>query len=766
MKFRVMCAILLVAMLLPMASVAAFADGEGIEVTVNGETVVSAADGTLNLESFVGENEKLIYAELTSADGSKTQTTARTIGVTAGLSVKLRTVSMASFGTAQARVCSPLGLRFITAMTESDYNALFGDSNIKKVSFGTIIAPADDAAAVGGLTHAAFEGKTLLDVPGRFGKWYESNRVTDTVYFAGSISDIKQHHYNVAFVGCGYVSVILRNNETVTVYAEDRLEDMTVGTIAKSATYQLRADGLSDAQKAALSEFSNAFNGDKNMLYGDLLNGLNVLAIGDSLFAGAYETVGDKVWVNRLGVEFGWNLTNLGIGGATISYDPDRTATNKSMYQLLTTDPNYCYGSSDYYTCGTPSGNPEDVDLILLEGGSNDYGTKVQAPLGHVGSDDPATFLGGWHLMTEELLSRYPNAVVVFVTAWENGNQTREDNAKAVTYTSSINSLYEQKYQNNRRVYIIDAGDPEVSGVAMIDANGSKNTAFIAEYAYDAFHLNDEGMKLMAGSMLPLVWEVIVNDRGVARTQAELMRRDLNQLNVLALGDSLFQGARNTTRDKVWVNILGKECQWNLTNLGIGGATISYEETRNGDRASIYNLLFNDPTYKFGSRENPLYYNCGNTTGGAKEDVDVILLQAGSNDYGSKVQAPLGTVGSEDPTTFLGAWKVVTDRLLEEYPNATIILITAWENGNQQREDNANAIEYTSSVIGLYEELYATNDRVLLLNAGSPEVSGVNMRDASFKNTYAFDSFHLNDAGMRLMANNMLPYLWQLLCAD
>ena len=28
--------------------------------------------------------------------------------------------------------------------------------------------------------------------------------------------------------------------------------------------------------------------------------------------------------------------------------------------------------------------------------------------------------------------------------------------------------------------------------------------------------------------------------------------------------------------------------------------------------------------------------------------------------------------------------------------------------------------------------------------------------------TYAYDAFHLNDEGMKLMAQNMLPYLWQL----
>ena len=760
MKMRMMCAILTLCLLLPMAVIPTFAQGEGIAVTVDGKTVYAGADGLLDLEALVEDGRRLVYAELTQANGTKTLTVSRAVSAEAGLSVELHTVALKNFGSAQARVCTPLGLRFVTETSSADYNALLIDSNIRKIEVGTLIAPADDVAASVALTHAAFEGKKVLDITVRAGKWYETNSVTKQAFFAGSISDIKANHYNVSFAGCGYIRVTLRDGQSVTVYAADAVKDLTVGSITVSATYQMRADGLSNAQKNALKVFADKFEGDLEVLYGKLLNRLNVLAIGDSLFSGAKETVRDKVWVNRLGVEYSWNLTNLGIGGATISYDPNRTAINKSMYQLLMEDPDYRFGSSSYYSYGFPSGKAEDVELILLEGGSNDYGTKVQAPQGYVGSKDPATFLGAWHLMTEELLERYPNAIVVFITAWENNNQEREDNASAKFYTSSVNTLYEELYESNPRVYLIDAGNPKVSGVDM------RNSSFKKTYAYDSFHLNDEGMELMANSMLPLIWEVLVTDRGVARTEAERMRRDLAQLDVVALGDSLFYGARNSTKDKVWVNILGNECNWNLTNLGIGGATISYSEERNKNNVSIYNLLFNDPMYKFGSRDNALYYNCGNTVGKEKEEVDLILLQAGSNDYGTKVQAPLGTVGSEDPSTFLGAWKVVTDRLLEEYPNATVILVTAWENGNQQREDGANAIEFTSSVVGLYEELYADNDRVKLLNAGSPEVSGVNMRDASFKAAYAYDSFHLNDAGMRLMADNMLPYIWYLLCGE
>ncbi len=766
MKKRIVCTVLLVCLLLPLASFSAFADGEGIAVTVNGETVLAGADGTLDLESCIEEDTHFVYATLVHANGKEEISTDAKITAEAGLSVTLHTLAMRQYGAPQARTCRPLGLRFVTELSKSDYWAIYTDKNVDEVEVGTLIAPLDSVLQAGALTHEAFAQRTVLDVEATPGSttWYDSNVAKDTVCFAGSIANVKETHYNMAFAGCGYFRVTMKNGAVKTLYTENDAAKLSSGTLAVAAIYQSRSESLTDAQKEALKLFSDAYNGDMKMLYKELLDGLNVLAIGDSLFAGAYETVGDAVWVNRLGVEYGWNLTNLGIIGATVSYDPERTATNKSMYQLLMNDPSYTFGGAGYYSCGTPSGNPEDVDLILLEGGSNDYGYKVQAPVGNVGVKDASTFLGAWYMMTEELLDRYPNALIVFVTAWRNLDQTREDNAKAAEYTSAVTTLYNRTYSSHKRVYMIDAGDPAISGISMLKADGTKNQEFVSEYAYDMFHLNDAGMELMANSMRPMLWDVIVTERAVARTEAEQMRWDLSKLNVLALGDSLFYGALQTTGSKVWMNLLGRECDWNITNLGIGGATISYEETRNAERISIYHELFTNSGYKYGSKSDSHYYNGGSTKGKDKSEVDVIFLQAGSNDYGPKVQAPLGTVGSEDPSTFLGAWKVVTDRLLEEYPNATVILITAWENNNQKRDDGANAIEFTSSVVGLYEALYASNERVQLINAGSPAISGVDMRSAQFRSLYAYDSFHLNDAGMRLMADNMLPHIWKILC--
>jgi hypothetical protein len=125
----------------------------------------------------------------------------------------------------------------------------------------------------------------------------------------------------------------------------------------------------------------------------------------------------------------------------------------------------------------------------------------------------------------------------------------------------------------------------------------------------------------------------------------------------------------------------------------------------------------------------------------------------------------LGTVDSTDPGTFLGAWNCVTERLLEEYPNATIVFLTSWRfNGYQNRHlDDLTSLEFSESVIDLYNEKYADNPRIALINAGNSAVSGVDMTDDVWRTTYSTDSYHLKDTGMAIIADNMLPLLWQIM---
>ncbi|MBE6588883.1 MAG: SGNH/GDSL hydrolase family protein [Ruminococcaceae bacterium] len=263
----------------------------------------------------------------------------------------------------------------------------------------------------------------------------------------------------------------------------------------------------------------------------------------------------------------------------------------------------------------------------------------------------------------------------------------------------------------------------------------------------------------------------ILDTYAEGNTMDATIANDMKGLNVLAFGDSLFGGTIGYDQATQWVNKLGVDNEWNLTNLGIGSMTVSLTERNNvyqyGNKNSMYDWMFNEKNdFRWNSTATPSGTNPFFKTGVCtdnKGDVELIILEGGCNDYGTAISAPLGTVDSHDPGTFLGAWNCITERLLEEYENATIVFLTTWRLNPQTRtDDTLTSIEFSESVITLYEERYASNDRIALIDAGDPKVSGVDMLDSAWRTEYSTDSYHLKDTGMAVMADHMLPLLWEI----
>ena len=233
-------------------------------------------------------------------------------------------------------------------------------------------------------------------------------------------------------------------------------------------------------------------------------------------------------------------------------------------------------------------------------------------------------------------------------------------------------------------------------------------------------------------------------------------------LNVLAIGDSLFHGS-TIGYSKQWIGLLAQQCSWNFTNLGRNGATVSYNSSINGStggsRNSIYYNLFNKSDFEYGTT-NSSYYNYGDTSGG-KESVDLIFLQGGVNDWNQLVK--LGDVNSTDPGTLYGSRRLIIDKLLTDYPNAKIVLVTTWYVDGSR--ENGTRMDFVSNNIkNLYNAHYKNNDRVFVLDAGNPAVSGANMNDSAWRTLYCPNDYsHLNAAGMIFMQKAMLPYVYEIM---
>ena len=242
----------------------------------------------------------------------------------------------------------------------------------------------------------------------------------------------------------------------------------------------------------------------------------------------------------------------------------------------------------------------------------------------------------------------------------------------------------------------------------------------------------------------------------------------LEGLNVMAIGDSLFDGD-DLSGSEQWIGLLAKECDWNFTNLGRDGWTVAYNPGvyQEGQRVrnSMYDYLFNhSDTYRFGGDGS---YSRGKPWGKTAADVDLILLEGGVNDYGWNI--PLGTVDDTDGSTLLGAWRLMIERLLVDYPNAQIVFVTSWYVPASKEVDGEmrQRMDYVCyGIRDLFAAHFADEERLTLLEAGDPAVSGINMASSAFRMDYALsanDSNHLNAEGMLLMQKAMRPLLWEIM---
>lgn len=247
-------------------------------------------------------------------------------------------------------------------------------------------------------------------------------------------------------------------------------------------------------------------------------------------------------------------------------------------------------------------------------------------------------------------------------------------------------------------------------------------------------------------------------------TDTEKQVYDLDGLNVLSIGDSLF-GGHSLAAGEQWLEILAKQCNWNLTNLGVNGWTVAKNDAAYADpskiRTSMYDKLMNDAGFRYGAT-NSLYYTYGTVHDKTPADVDLILLEGGWNDFGWGI--PLGTVNDADGSTYMGAIRMMVAKLLEVYPNAKVVLITSWHTYDTRTKDNACRIDFVANGMkDVYATHYADNNRVGIIDAGNPILTETHMYDATWKATYAMDSAHLNAEGMKVMAESMLPLIWDVM---
>ena len=131
------------------------------------------------------------------------------------------------------------------------------------------------------------------------------------------------------------------------------------------------------------------------------LKGIKANFLGDSITYGHGVSAADKVYHQIIAKNCGFTVArNYGISGTRIAKQIKPTVDNPSFDQ-------------DF--CGRFAQMDDDADLVVVFGGTNDFG-HGDAPFGRFEDRTPDTFCGACHYLMKGLIEKYPDAVIVVMT--------------------------------------------------------------------------------------------------------------------------------------------------------------------------------------------------------------------------------------------------------------------------------------------------------------------------------------------------------------
>ncbi len=197
----------------------------------------------------------------------------------------------------------------------------------------------------------------------------------------------------------------------------------------------------------------------------------------------------------------------------------------------------------------------------------------------------------------------------------------------------------------------------------------------------------------------------------------------LNSLKIMAIGDSYLDGSG---LHYSWIDLLAKKYRMQYVDHAIGGTTVASFEGYPQDRVPM--------VLRYGEMLNE------------EEAPDIIFIEGGRNDRQNKI--PIGDLKDTSETTYLGALNIMIDAFREAYPESLIICLTPWGyiDGNGAAEGfYGTTADYAAAMVRLCK---ARN--VACMNCADPAVSGVDMNNQEFYDTYSLNDSvsHLNADGM------------------
>lgn len=192
--------------------------------------------------------------------------------------------------------------------------------------------------------------------------------------------------------------------------------------------------------------------------------------LGDSITEGSGASDHSKCYVSQVAEISGAVCRNYGIGGTRIARQ--QKPSDNQRYDL--------------YFASRVDGMDTDADIVVLFGGTNDYG-HGDAPLGCMDDRTPDTFYGGLHTLYRSVIEKYPEAVIVVLTPTHRLNEENLNinDASLKTYVNIIREVAEYYSLPVLDLFKTSGIQPEV-GIMRHN------------YMPDGLHPNDAGHRILA----------------------------------------------------------------------------------------------------------------------------------------------------------------------------------------------------------------------------------------------------------------------------
>lgn len=155
------------------------------------------------------------------------------------------------------------------------------------------------------------------------------------------------------------------------------------------------------------------------------LKGKKMLFLGDSITEGAGTSDLSHVYWRVLGECTGAEVHGYGIGGTRIAR------------QLVPSNERW----DRHFGSRVEEMEPQ-ADVVVVFGGTNDYG-HGDAPLGTMADREDNTFYGALHSLCRKLISRYPEAVIVFITPLHRLNENQVLNERGIRNQAPLDTYAE-----------------------------------------------------------------------------------------------------------------------------------------------------------------------------------------------------------------------------------------------------------------------------------------------------------------------------------